>query len=266
MSKRNKFILWCVLVGVTSFWMWAGVQVWLQGSLFEINNIRNLAVTASLFTVLISILSVGLFVFPSRSASLYFGLIIGTTYSLMFRISNLNLVGIFILMILFIYIEDQVKKEINERIKVNPMMLARKGLTNLVFALFILASFAAYQSPAIESFKNIQSLPSSSEKFIRGIVDKTVASQIETQNEAQKDYITEQVSKETIHKANTFLGPYFQYAPPALAFGLFLILWGISWIFIGLSVLLAMAIFWILRKTNFVKIEERDIKAESILI
>jgi len=51
-----------------------------------------------------------------------------------------------------------------------------------------------------------------------------------------------------------------------LAFGLFLILWGLSWIFIWLSVLLGMLIFWILKKTKVVSIEERDIKAEVLIL
>ena len=62
------------------------------------------------------------------------------------------------------------------------------------------------------------------------------------------------------------LKPYFQYAPPLLAFGLFLVLWGLSWFFIQLSVLVGMLMFWILKKTNFVKIEKKNIEAETLVV
>ena len=246
--------------------MWAGVQSWLRGSLFEVNNYTNLTITAGLFIALMAILSVGLYVFHSRSSSLYFALITAGTYSLLFKISNLNLVGLFIMVMLFIHAEDIVAKEMKERIKMNPMALTRKGLTNFILAFFILISFAAYQSPAIESFKNIQKLPSSSEIFIKTVVENTVGAQIDSSSSAEKHLVLNQVSAETIHKANTFLEPYFQYAPPALAFGLFLVLWGVGWIFIWLSVFVGVFVFWILKKTKFLHIEERDVKAESIAI
>ena len=267
MSKTNKFIVWCVLVAVTSFWMWAGVQVWLRGSLFQIHSILNIAITSILFVVLLALLSVGIIIFQNRLWSTYLGIIVGVTYSILFKISNLNLVGMFILVMLFYYAQDVVHREMRERLKLNSQAFIRKGLTNFIVAFFILASFAAYQSPAIESFKNIEQLPSSGTSFIRGVVEKTVEAQIgDSATKEQKASAADQVTKEIVAKANEFFGPYFQYAPPVLAFGLFLVLWGVGWIFNLLALPLGMLIFYVLKKTNFFRIEERDVRAESIII
>ena len=266
MSKTNKFILWCVLVGITSFWMWASVQVWLRGSLFEIQSVTDMTILAALFTVLLALLSVGMVIFHSRPTNIYFGLIVGGAYSLLFKISNLNLIGLFILIFLFYHAEDIVMGEMRERLKMNSRLLIKKGLVNLIVAFFVLASFAAFQSPAIEEFKNIQKLPSSSEIFIKTIVEQTLGGQLAEAGPDQKELVLNQVTKEVVGQVNSFLEPYFQYAPPALAFGLFLVLWGVGWIFIWLAVLLGILIFWILKKAKFFRIEERDVKAETIVI
>ncbi len=266
MSKTNKFILWCVLIAVTSFWMWVNVQVWLRGPLFGAQDYLNLGILSILFTILLSILAVGMVVFHSRATNIYFGLVVGATFSLLFKISNLNLVGIFALILLFFHAEDIVMGEMRERIKMNPQALLRKGLTNFIVSFFILMSFAAYQSPAIEDFKNIHRIPSSAEVFIRQIIQQFIGPQIEGGTPAQKEAVVNETSKQTISQFNTWLKPYFQYAPPALAFALFLVLWGVGWIFTWLATFLGMFIFVILKKTKFFHIEERDTKAETIVI
>ena len=266
MSKRNKFIIWCVLVAITSFWMWAGVQVWLRGSLFDIQNITNLTITSILFLALLSLLSVGIVVFQNRLRSIYLAIIVSVTYSLLFKISNLNLVGIFLLILLFYHAQDLVHGEMNERFKINSRVFLRKGLMNFVIAFFVLTSFAAYQSPAIEEFKNIQKLPSSSEIFIKTVIEQSLGGQLKEVGAQQKDLVLNQITQEVVREANSFLDPYFQYAPPALAFALFLILWSVGWIFVWLAVFLGMLIFWVLKKINFFKIEEYDIKAERLII
>jgi len=266
MSKINKFILWGVLVAITSFWMWVSIHTWFQGSLFEIQNKINLAISSGLFVVLLSLLAMGLILFRNRLWSVYLGLIVGINFSLVFGVSNINLVGIFILVMLFFYAQDIVSGEINERIKMNSRLLIKKGLASFIVAFFILMSFAAYQSPAIEEFKNIEKLPSSSEVFIKTVVEQTLGSQLDQVNSQQKELVLNQVTQEMVREINLFLEPYFQYAPPALAFGLFLVLWGVGWVFTWLAVFLGMLLFQILQKTKFFRIEERDVRAEAIVI
>lgn len=262
----NKFILWCVLVAVTSFWMWVAVHAWLQDSLFELGSRVNLGILSGLFVVLLSLLAIGLILFRNRLWSVYLGLISGITYLIIFGIDNLNLVGVFILVLLFYHAQDIVHGEINERVKMNSRVLIRKGLANFMIAFFVLVSFAAYKSPAIDSFKNITELPSSTGVFIKNISKQTLGSQLQGTTTQERELILDQITKEIMREANLWLKPYFQYAPPALAFGLFLVLWGIGWVFIWLTVFLGMLIFWILKKTKFFRIEERDVRAETIVI
>ncbi|OGN00256.1 MAG: hypothetical protein A3F98_02340 [Candidatus Yanofskybacteria bacterium RIFCSPLOWO2_12_FULL_41_8] len=255
-----------MLVAVTSFWMWVSAHAWFQGSLFDIKAGAYLSVLSGLFVVLLALLAMGLVLFQNRLWSVYLGLVSGITYSLVFGISNLNLVGMFILVMLFYHAQDIVSGEIRERLKMNSRLLIRKGLVNFTVAFFVLMSFAAFQSPAIESFKNLTELPSATNVFIRNIVEQTLSVQLSEINPQDKELVLNQVSQEVIKEANVWLRPYLQYAPPALAFGLFLVLWSIGWIFIWLAVFFGMFIFWILKRAKFFRIEEKDVKAERIVI
>ena len=246
--------------------MWAGAKSWLSGSLFDNNNLDNFGIFAGLSIVLLCLLSLGAIFFRGKKEALIFSGIIGLMFFAVFGISNFYLVGVTLLILLFISVDDMVSGEIGERIKMNSRILIRKGLTNFVLGLFILVSFAAYHSPAIESFKDITELPSASTVFINTIVEQTLSGQLAQVESGQKELVLNQVTSEVVREANLFLEPYFQYAPPALAFGLFLVLWGVSWIFIWLAVFLGLLMFQILKKVKFFKIEEIDVKAERLII
>ena len=266
MSKTNKFILWCVMVAVASFWVWAGAVSWLSKPLFDQENLNNFGVFAIVLIVLLCLLSFGFILFKGKKESLVLSGIVGATFFSVFGVSNFYLLGVTILVLLFIHSDDVVSGEIRERLKINPRILLRKSLPNLVLGLFVLISFAAFYSPAIESYKNLQELPSASNVFIKNIVEQTLSGQLAQIENQQKEIVLNQVTQEIIKEANLWLEPYFQFAPPALAFGLFLVLWGVGWIFIWLAVFLGILVFQILKKTKFFNIEEYDIKAQKITI
>jgi hypothetical protein len=266
MAKKNKFIIWCAVIAVTSFWMWASAHKWLSIPLFEPVNLANFTALVILVVFLLSLLAMGFILFRGKKEGLIMSAIVGLTYFIFFGISNINLVGVTILILLFIAIDDIVSGEIAERIKLNSRVLLRKSMHNLVVALFILISFGAYTSPAIESFKNISELPSATNVFVKKIAGQTLGNQLDQIEPGQREAILNRVTSEMIREANLFLGPYFEFAPPALAFGLFLVLWGVGWIFTWLSVFLGVLIFQVLKYIKFFNISERDVKAETIVV
>jgi hypothetical protein len=63
-----------------------------------------------------------------------------------------------------------------------------------------------------------------------------------------------------------WLGPYQGVVPPFLAFALFLALWSVSFVLKELAIWLGHGLLIILRLTKFVGIEERDVKAEKLVL
>src|SRR3990167_699054 len=217
------------------------------------------------FIVLSSVLALGLMLFRRKWHALSFGATHGLFYLVYFGFNAINLLGVAILAGLLFLSRLSINSELNERFKINSKTILRRGLMSVVLGIFVLISFAAYQSPLAKEIESSKKLPSGTEVFIRDIVENTIGPRVEG-SETEKQNIIYQIANETFREINIFLKPYFKFAPPLLAFGLFLILWGLSWIFVWLSVLVGIGIFWILKKTGMVRIEEKDVKAEVLVI
>ena len=215
------------------------------------------------FVVLVSVISLSLTIFQQKRLVLITSGVVGLVYLLVFGWTYVNWVGAGTVILLFLLAQHYGIEEIDQRTKINPRTIVRRAAPAVIMAFFVLTSFAAYQSPVAKGIADARQLPSASEQFMRTIVESVVGGQIPAGPE--REGIISRVTKETIQQFNDILKPYFQYAPPLLAFGLFLILWGLSWIFVWLSVLVGMLIFWILKKTGMVRIEEKDVKAEVLM-
>lgn len=216
--------------------------------------------------LLLTAVVMGIALFQKKVWALTLSGVVGLIYMFQFGFTGLNLLGIGIYLLLGLYSLSNSGAEISQRTKINIRRIIQHGSSPVILGLFVLISFAAYQSSGIQKLKYADKLPSQSEVFIRSMVENIVGNQIQGASPAEKKSIVGQVGQQTLNEINNFFKPYFQYAPPVVAFGLFLILWGISWIFVWLSVLLGMLIFWILKKTKVVMIEERDVKAEVLVV
>ncbi len=216
------------------------------------------------FIILTSIISLALPLFRKKRWELAISGIVGVIFLSFFGFTNINLVGVLIVVSLFEYARFAGVEEIDQRTKINSRMIVRRGATGVVLAFFVLISFAAYQSPVATGIAEAEQLPSATQQLMRSVVDSVIGSQVPAGPE--KEGVISQVTNETIQQFNNILKPYFQYAPPLLAFGLFLVLWGLSWIFVWLAVLVGVGIFWLLKKTSFVKIEKKNVEAEVLVV
>ena len=258
-----KLIIWHVVVLILALMFW-GYGSRVSSEVLSGNSFDGMAVLY--LVLLLTAVVIGIALFQRKVWALTLNGIVGIIYLFQFGFTQLNLLGAVIFMLLGLYSSANSKSEITQRTKINIRRIIQHGSLPVILGLFILISFAVYQSPFAEELEKADRLPSASQNFIRSIVEQTVGRQIPTNNEAEKQNIITQITNETFGEINTFLKPYFQYAPPLLAFGLFLILWGLSWFFVWLSVLLGMLVFLILKKTGVIKIEERDVKAEVLVI
>ena len=258
-----KLIIWHVVVLILALMFWSYGSRLSSEVLFG----KGFDAIAVLYLVLLlTVVVMGIALFQKKVWALTSCGIIGAIYFFQFGFTPLNLLGVGILLLLGLYSSVNSGAEISQRTKINMRRIIQHGSSPVILGLFVLVSFAVYQSPFAEELGKSERLPSASQNFIRSIVEQTVGRQVKTNNEREKQNIISQITGETFGEINTFMKPYFQYAPPLLAFGLFLILWGLSWIFIWMSVLLGMLIFLILKKTGIIRIEERDVKAEVLVV
>ena len=260
---RIKLIIWHGVVLILALMFW-GYGSHVSSDVLSGNSFDGLAVLY--LVLLLTVVVMGIALFQKKVWALTLSGVVGMISLFQFGFSQLNLSGVGIFLLLGLYSLANSRTEIIQRTKINIRRIIQSGAWPVIMGLFILISFAVYQSSFAKELEKSERLPSSSHNFIRSVVEQTVGRQVKTNNETEKQNIITQITNETFGEINTFLKPYFQYAPPILAFGLFLILWGLSWIFVWLSVLLGMLMFWILKKTRVVQIEEREVKAEVLII
>lgn len=261
MPTKYKLIIWHALIVLLALAFWTYVAGVINQSAEDFEVGLESILYLLVFT---SIIGLGFALFRDRWLVLSFSAAVGVPYLLALS-GELIWTGAAAIVLLFLYSWSATVKELKERSKVNIMAVLRRGLGGVMLAVLIAVSFAAYHSPIAEELERTERLPSSMERFIGMIVRSTLGHRIEG-SEAQKETVLAEVTRETFRELNTFFEPYFRYAPPLLAFTVFLILWGLSWFFVQLAVLAGALIFFILKKIKFVQIQEHEAKAEILVI
>lgn len=253
------------MVGLLALVMWG------TGSQAQFNSVTGISLQLPSFVaflLLSSTIVIGYALFRKNwwLWALIVSLIVGGLFIIQFGFSWLNLTAVILFFILNLEAYRRAGGEMKDRIKINIEAVLNRGLRPIVVGIFILVSFATYQSPLVEQIKTSGNLPSQTRQLIQQITEKIIGNKADMVPAKQRQSIISEVASQTYQEINSLLKPYFQYAPPALAFGLFLILFGLSWLFVFVAMLVGLGLFWILKKTNIIKIEERDVKAEVLII
>jgi len=262
-NKLAKILVWHGLVVVLAWCTWN------SGTDAHFNKVTGLDLgfwSLGLFLLLISVLVLGYILFQDRRWAISTTTIIGLSFMVFFGWTGLNLIALLLFMFFNFWAANRVRREIVERKILNIKDAFYHGLTSVVLGMFIMISFAAYQSPLADQIKSAHQLPGQTQIFFQQIVDNTIGQKINASTPGQRQQILNEIASQTFQQFNAFLGPYFQYAPPVLAFGLFLILWGLSFLFIWLGVAIGMLLFGILKMTGLVRIENEDVSAEMLVV
>jgi len=262
MTKYYKLIVWHAIVAGLAWWMWS----YGRSVSFNVITGLNFSLSAGLvFVFLLSSIALGYILFPARRWAVSISAIIGLLFIALFGFTWLNLLAVFGFWLFNFYSATNVKGEMTGRIKLHPRVTLMSGLYPIIIGFFLMISFAAYQSQTVKDVEKTERLPSQVQTFIRQIAGQMFGSDISS-SPKQKQAIINQIASEAYMQVNNFFRPFFKYAPPILSFALFLILIGLSWIFAWIAMAVGLVLFWILKKTRVVRVEERDVKAEVLVI
>lgn len=152
------------------------------------------------------------------------------------------------------------KRENENHLRLNLKSILRPGIARLTASFLILISFAYFLSGGVREAAQKKELPESIRRTVQVIVGNYVSENLEGQNPSLRARGTETALKQI----NRFLDPYFIYLPPILAFSLFLILQGLSAVFIWLALVWVLPVFWVLKLLKLVKIKKEPKEAEVV--
>ena len=259
----TKIVVWHAIVIGLAWWLWnAGKNV-------QFNSVTGVDIqipSLGAFLLLTAVIVTGYIMFRQRRWAGSITAILGFAYLMTFGWNYLNLIAVAIVLGFNYWSATRVRREMNERRILNITDAFYHGLMPVVLGLFVMISFAAYQSPLLSQIKTAQQLPSQTQVLFEQLVEGTVGQKIQAPTIQQRNQLINEIASQTLQQINGVMKPYFRYAPPVLAFGLFLILWGLSFLFVWLGVLVGLIIYWILKKTQVVRVESKDMSAHILVV
>lgn len=263
-SNLAKRIGVVVVVGVTSSLFWILAKPWVESP----NRFTDFHIwlwPLVTLVVLASVIVVALTLFRRRLWELLIVVEVALPFVIIFGTNLLYVTAFGIIFVLFAYADKNIREELDQRIKLNVGLIMERGLRGVMTGILIVVSFAYFLSPGVQSSDESNRLPPTVQEVVRVTVNTFLGGQLDQLPPQQREQTRNQVIRETMNSLTRLAQPYFKYFPPILAFGLFLILQGLSFIFNWFSVWLGQLIFLVLRKSGFVKVEEREVKAERLV-
>ena len=181
-------------------------------------------------------------ILPDKRLKVLVAGLVGAMSLVAFGFHYLNLIAFGAVIVFHLFAVRAIRLESEERLKVHPRRTIQRGIAEIMIPLYIVLSFAYFATPAIQQ-------AAQRDIFLPSTLKQAVSF----------------AALERVDDAITYWAePYRDYFPPVLAFGLFLILWGLGFLLHRLATGLGTLIFWLLRKTGFVIITEKMIPSESI--
>ncbi len=257
-TKPSKIIFLLGIVSLLASLFWLFAYRWIQNpNLFA--DPYTWGPLIGIFMVFVPMLVVSLALLRRRLYQYLILAIVGALYLLFFGIALFTVGTLIIWALFFVYAVYSVNHELVSRYKISYEVLMQRSLTLLIMPLLIMVSVAYYNTPGIQKIAQAQKLPDSVQEVARYVANYVAVQQsVPIQDRA---YVTQQV----ITQFTLLLKPYFKFFPPIIAFGLFLALQSLSFIFVTIGTVIGIMLFSLLRVSGLFTTEEYEVKAERIL-
>lgn len=259
---KRAILLISVWVLSILFWVWA--KPWIENPLRLSWDERIWL--KPLIVLIIFVAVQGLAVLLVGSRPWRWGIILISTlpYFAVFEFGKFYWTVLPVTILLQMYVGHAIHTEVAERTKINIRQIMDRGLPSLVTSILVMVSLAFFLSPATQAAARQQELPFATKTIVEKSVSIFAGEQLQNLPPEQRNSFLNQTTGEVLKQFNSILKPYFKYFPPILAFGLFLILQGLSFIFVWLATLMATGLFAVFKKSGFVRIKIVQKEAEEL--
>lgn len=159
---------------------------------------------------------------------------------------------------------SRIRADIGDRHTIRIRTSLGAGLTPLMLGSFLMLSLGFYLLPANQMIGPAQ-VSEGIQGHIEGVYDNPVVrDQLNQLPPALRAQVKTDLANSVESYVQRFLGPLGRLLPPLLAFGLFLVLWSVLFIYRELAIWCGALLFWILTTTGFVRVVEKDVKAQAL--
>ncbi len=238
MAKIISIITTVTLVAI-GFWITA--KPWVESPV-KFADWRIWIVPLIMLTLLGALIAVAFMILPDRRWKFLTSALVAVTSVLVFGLHYFNIIAAGGVVLFHWFGIRVIEQESEERLKIHPRRTIYVGIAEVMIPLYIVLSFAYFATPAIQqaSQRDVP-LPHTIKQAVSGVA-------------LQRAYDL------IIYWAE----PYREYFPPVLAFGLFLVLWGLGFVLHRVATMIGVLLMLVLRKTKFILITEKMISREQI--
>lgn len=160
----------------------------------------------------------------------------------------------------------RIRNDAGDRHKVRVSTSIGAGLTPLLLGTFLMISLGFYLLPAYHTVT-----PSRVSIGVQGWLEGAynqplVEQQLSQLPPSMQAQVKRDLAKSVDDWVKKVLGPLGPFVPPLLAFALFLVLWSVLFIFRELAIWLGVLLFMLFKAVRFIKVGEKDVKAEVITL
>lgn len=258
-----KIISIIAVVTLVSLAFWITAEPWVGGDV-KFALVQLWIWPAALLTVLAAVAGLAYMLLPDFRWRWSVSWIMAGGFLAVFGVSWYHVLATLFVLLITLYAIQTIQRELTDRAKVHIYVILRRGMNAIILPLLLALSFAYYQSPALQRRLEERTVPVTYHQVIDVTLETFLRSEKANLSEAEQEEVKNQVANQLFEQFYAFTDRYAVFLPPILAFGLFLILWGLSFVFVYVSVGLGMLLFWLLRTTKFLRIEEKQIMAQVI--
>lgn len=263
LSSIHKKTIVFLAVALTSLLLWAWLRPWIE-SPYTFTHAGLWIRPLALLLLSLPIFTLPLILLDRRLYKIISSLIVVGMFFVAFGYAWVYFIGGAALVLLSLYAERAVRQELASRTTIDARTVFSAGMKPIVTGLLIMISFAYFLSPVVQASARGQELPTNVRKVVEFTVDNLLGRN--PQRVVQDDQVKNQLIDNVVVQIAHFLGPYVKYAPPVLAFGLFLLLQGVSFLFVWVGGFVGALLFFVLKKIGFIQITEKSVKAETIAV
>ncbi|MDP3954326.1 MAG: hypothetical protein Q8Q06_02825 [bacterium] len=260
MAKKSILIISVLLA---SMWFWATVKPWLYGdALFAVVDYWLQPLIALI--ILSTAVALSFLLVKELRLKLLASILSGLPFFIVFGLNYWFFAGLGALVLVHLYAMRVIKEEATEHTKMKYRIIFRRGLPHVITPILIMISFAYFFSPKVQTQTAEKRLPPTVDQVIEQTISTFLGDEIKRLPAEEQEHAQNQLVGQIKDEFVEFAGPYFRFMPPILAFGLFLILTGLSTIFVWASIGLSVLTVWIFRKTGLVQIKKVQVEAEQL--
>ena len=263
-ASMKRIIIICA-VALSATFVWAAARPWLE-SPFRFSSYA-VVVWPSLALVLASSLAgLAWMMLDSTLERMAAALASWATFIIFWK-PDLWYVSMLPVFLGFWYLSAQrIRDDMADRHTIRIKTSLGAGLTPLMLGTFLMLSLGFYLLPAYHQVGVKEVSIGIQNQIMDAYSNPLVEAQLNQLPPSMRAQVKADLGKSVDTYVKRFLGPLGSFLPPLLAFGLFLVLWSVLFIYRELAIWFGALLFFVLIKTGFVRIVEKDVKAQSLAL